>query len=1154
MTAGPRRDWARHSDGPATFGELAGEVHAALRAATGRDTAGYRPTTVARAVERRMASCGEGSLLAYVARLRGDGAEAHALLKELHVGVTAFFRDGEVFAAIEERVIPALVGAARAAGELRAWVPACATGEEAYSLAMLLLDAAECDAGGVRPLVFATDIDEEALAGARRGRYGREACARVSPDRLSRFFRPDRGELVVTGGLRNACLFSAHDLTRDPPFGRLDLVSCRNVLIYFDDASRRRALRTIHQALRPGGVLVLGPVEGVLGHEGPFETVDGRLRIFRRPAPRPASAPVRPPRTAIAPANAPAAPAPPARRASEAPMPSTFEDILLREIAPACVVVDAGGTVLHYSGPVGRYLEQQGAPSSQLVDLAREHVRYEVRSALARAVKEGGGVTQECAVTRADGRDELTEIVVRPLPSAAGPERDRYLVAFRQVRVAAGTPAAAAEGPAQDQALRTELAATKLRLQATIDELEASSSEHRRANERLRSVNGELETSQEELESLNEELQTLNAELSSKVDELDRANGDLQNLFRSTDVAVVFLDRDLALKKFTPAATRLFRLIDGDVGRPITDVSARFAADDLPIDLAAVVRTSIPCERQVRVPDTGRWYLLRILPYVTVAGSTDGAVVTFADITEAKLAEAASREREARLKQIVDTVPHLVWSATADGRRDYFSQQWREYTGLSAGLQLDQGWIDAYHPDDRAAMLAAWAEAVRTGTPFQAEYRIRRHDGVYRWFKARANALRDPTGVVERWIGTSTDVDDVKRLEASLREGSRRKDEFMALLGHELRNPLAPLGNCLDILRRHGDREQVARATAVIDRQVTHLARLVDDLLDVSRITRGKIQIRREKVDLGAQLAAIVEDHRALFAAAGIRLDLPAARAPLWVEGDPARIAQMVGNLLQNARKFTERGGAVALAVEPAKDGRSVAVRVRDTGIGMDPESVERMFEAFAQADATLARSRGGLGLGLTLVRALAELHGGSVRGSSEGPGRGSEFELRLPLVAPAAASASAAPAAAASRRILVVDDNVDAADTFAELLRLEGHEVRVANDARAAIEEAREFLPEVAFCDIGLPGELDGYALARALRAEPGLDRTLLVAMTGYATEEDQRRTREAGFALHFAKPARIEAVAAAIAMWTLDGSQRQAQAPADGHAAAPW
>jgi PAS domain S-box-containing protein len=518
---------------------------------------------------------------------------------------------------------------------------------------------------------------------------------------------------------------------------------------------------------------------------------------------------------------------------------------------------------------------------------------------------------------------------------------------------------------------------------------------------------------------------------------------------------------------------------------------------------------------------------------VTLAGGTDGVVITFADITEAKVAEAASRESEARLRQIVDSVPHLVWTATADGRRDYFSQQWREYTGLSAGPQLDTGWIGAYHPDDRPALLAAWAEAVRTGRPFQAEYRIRRHDGVYRWFTARANALRDASGRVERWIGTSTDVDEVKRLESSLREGSRRKDEFMAVLGHELRNPLAPLANSLEILRhRGGEREQVGRAVGVIDRQVTHLARLVDDLLDVSRITRGKIRIRRERLDLRAHLATILEDQRDLFAAAGLRLEPELPQEQLWIDGDPARVAQLAGNLLHNARKFTDRGGAVHVSLAPSADGRRAVLRVRDTGVGIEPESIERMFEAFTQADGTLAHSRGGLGLGLTLVKALAELHGGAVVGRSAGPGQGAEFEVSLPLVA--VSDARAAPRRAAptsARRILVVDDNADAAQTFADLLELEGHEVRVAGDGVSALAEARRFLPDVAFCDIGLPGELDGYALARALRAERGLERTALVAMTGYAGEEDHRRAREAGFALHFAKPVRIDVVNRAIA-----------------------
>ncbi|HET9597695.1 MAG TPA: CheR family methyltransferase [Anaeromyxobacteraceae bacterium] len=1110
--------WGGQGAGERLAGAMAevGGAWEALRQATGRDLSVYRPAAVARALARRMSAGDLASLDAYLERLQRDPAEARALIEELSVGVTSFFRDEEVFAFLERRILPRLAAEARASGILRAWVPGCASGEEAYTVAILLREAAE-RAGDGRAVVFATDVDGAALALARRARYPREAAERVGPGRLARFFDVHADEAVARQDLRDACVFAAHDLARDPPFTRVDLVCCRNVLIYFDDEARKATVSLLHQALRPGGVLVLGSSEGLVPDLALFEPVEARLRIFTRREGAAVPQRFRPARHLH---PAPAMDSPPA---AEGRAVSSFEHLLLREVAPACAVVDAHGTVLHFSGPVGRYVEPQGALSTDIVELARDAVRLEVRSALQRAVAERRTVTEETGIVRVGDRSELVEVVARPLPGSEQ-EGDRYLIVFREVRVVGASAAEPGDDP-----LRAELGTTRRRLRAVVDELQVSNAEHRVAHEKLRALNDELQTSHEELESLNEELQTVNGELARKVEELDRAHGDLQNLFRSTDVAVLFLGTDLAIKKFTPAATRLFPLIEADVGRRITDISARFPAADLASDVEAALRAHAVRERQIRVDGTGRWYALRVLPYATLAGATDGVVVTFADITEAKQAEATSRASETRLREIVDTVPHLVWTATADGRRDYFSRQWREYTGLSAGPQLDQGWIEAYHPDDRGPMVDAWREAARTGRPFQAEYRIRRHDGVYRWFKARANPLRDAAGQVERWIGTSTDVDELKRLEASLRDAAVKKDAFMALLGHELRNPLAPVGNALDLLRQRSDPEHVMRAVDVIDRQVKHLTRLVDDLLDISRITRGKIQLRAERMDLAALVRSLLDDHRPLFAAAGIELQAEVPRVPLWMNGDPARLAQMVGNLLQNAKKFTDRGGSVTVAMAVTGDGRRATVRVRDTGIGMEPASIEQMFDAFSQADATLARSRGGLGLGLALVKALAELHGGSVRGASEGLGRGAEFELTLPL-AEAPGQALQEPAGAAGRRILLVDDNVDAVETLAELLRLEGYEVRVATDGAGALAEARRFAPEVVVCDIGLPGELDGYGVARGVRGDPALAHTGLIAMTGYATEEDQRRSREAGFAVHLSKPARIDAVTRAI------------------------
>ncbi|GEJ58892.1 hybrid sensor histidine kinase/response regulator [Anaeromyxobacter diazotrophicus] len=370
------------------------------------------------------------------------------------------------------------------------------------------------------------------------------------------------------------------------------------------------------------------------------------------------------------------------------------------------------------------------------------------------------------------------------------------------------------------------------------------------------------------------------------------------------------------------------------------------------------------------------------------------------------------------------------------------------------------------------------------------------------------------------------DVTARKAMEEELREADRRKTEFLAVLSHELRNPLAPIRNGVYVLEHAAPgSEQARRAQQVIGRQTGHLARLVDDLLDVTRISRGKIDLRREPLDLREVVRATVEDQRALYARGGIALHLEEGADAVRVEADRTRLAQVLGNLLNNALKFTPAGGAVAVRLE-VQDGRAV-LRVQDDGQGIDPAHVERMFEPFAQADHGLARTLGGLGLGLALVKSLVELHGGAVRARSEGPGQGAEFVVSLPLAAGGGpASAPAAGAGARRRLVLVIDDNADAGQTLADLLELEGHAVHLACDGRSGVALARELRPDVVLCDIGLP-DLDGYEVARTLRREEALRSTRLVALTGYAQPEDRARAAEAGFDAHLAKPPRLEALA---------------------------
>jgi signal transduction histidine kinase len=375
-------------------------------------------------------------------------------------------------------------------------------------------------------------------------------------------------------------------------------------------------------------------------------------------------------------------------------------------------------------------------------------------------------------------------------------------------------------------------------------------------------------------------------------------------------------------------------------------------------------------------------------------------------------------------------------------------------------------------------------------------------------------------------------TDELARQAEALREADRRKDEFLAMLAHELRNPLAPIRNALQILKMpRVDEATAGRSRDVMERQVHHLVRLVDDLLDVSRVMRGKIELRRERVELAAVVARAVETVQPLVDARRHELSVRLPPEPLPLDADPVRLAQVVGNLLTNAARYTEPGGRIRLAAE--RSGGEAVLRVRDDGIGIAPDVLPHVFELFVQADHAAARAQGGLGVGLTLVKNLVGLHGGSVEAHSGGPGEGSEFVVRLPLAAPGGggepAGGGAEPAPPPGRRLLVVDDNVDAADSLAVLLRLRGHEVRVAYGGAAALEAAEAYTPDVVFLDIGMPG-MDGYEVARLLRRRPGLGGVVLAALTGWGQEEDRRRTADAGFDHHLVKPVDPEAVAAVL------------------------
>ncbi|HEX9051375.1 MAG TPA: PAS domain S-box protein [Anaeromyxobacter sp.] len=516
-------------------------------------------------------------------------------------------------------------------------------------------------------------------------------------------------------------------------------------------------------------------------------------------------------------------------------------------------------------------------------------------------------------------------------------------------------------------------------------------------------------------------------------------------------------------------------------------------------------------------------------PLRTATGEPAGAVGAFLDVTDRTRTQSALRDSEERLRLAlaagrmgtydIELATDLVVTSPATDRLFGFD-------GTDApGPHATSRYFARIHPDDLETVNAALRASVEEGKEHVMEYRVVHPDGGVRWLHSRGVVARDASGRPARLHGAIVDVTARRVSEDALREADRRKDEFLGMLSHELRNPLAPIRNSIFILRHSEPGEQARRAMDVIERQTEHLTRLVDDLLDVTRIARGKIELRRDRLDLRELVRRASEDLRPPFEARGVALRLELPADPLWTSADPTRLAQVVGNLLNNAAKFTRAGDSVTLSLRRAPG--AAELEVADTGAGIEPWLLPHVFEPFVQAERTLARTQGGLGLGLALVKGLVELHGGTVRAHSAGRGRGTAVTVSLPLVADGEARGAARPALARSGgvHVLVVDDSRDAADSLAQVVELLGHSAEVVYDGAAAVARVEASAPEVVLCDIGLPG-MDGYEVARRVRAARGAG-VRLVAVTGYAQPEDLARAVEAGFDAHLPKPPTPEQIA---------------------------
>ncbi len=1009
---------------------------ALLRTATGVDFGQYKRPTFERRLQRRMALHQLEHPQEYVRYLQDHAAEVQALYRDVLINVTSFFRDPEAFEVVKSIFLPAINQQRVEELPIRVWVPGCATGEEVYSLAICVLEFVEEHPSPAPIQFFGTDLSEEAIAFARAGLYHASQVEGLSPERLQRFFVQSEDTYQICKRVRELCVFARHNLLADPPFSQLDLISCRNVLIYFSLNAQKRVLTTFHYGLKPGGFLLLGNSESSGSADNLFERADPSGNLYSRKAVS-ARVPLEfaAESVAVAPRNSRQETG--VETGSDLDLPKEADRLVLERYAPAGFIVNATADVLHFRGQTAPYLQPApGRASLNLLKIVHPGLRSELRSALQQAKKQSLAQCKDIQIYDSE-QERQVRLDIAPLQST--PDQAHFLVLFADIPVAppaavAHPRSAAATGKSVQQRrlleLQQELTAKEEYLRTAIEEAEAINQNLRVANEEilssneeLQSTNEELQTAKEEIQAANEELYTINNELQRRNQELDRLGNDLQNLLTSTRIPIVMLDSDLRIRRFTPSAGEMLHFVPADIGRPVRDINHRLSVPNLPERVLQVIADRHTAIQEVQDRD-GRWHELSIHPYRTLDNETDGAVLVLVNIDQSKRAAEAVKASRDYAEAIVETVHEPLIVLDAQLRTVTANRAFHELFETNSDQAAGQSLFDLNNSQWELPGLRAVLEAVLKGDDRVKDFEVdREFERLGRKvLLLNARCMPSQAGAPLQVLLSISDVTAHRRLEeeragllaqseAARKEAevaNRAKDEFLATLSHELRTPLNPIIGFSQMLRRGKcDPAQTAQGLEAIERSGKLLAQLIEDMLDISRIIAGKLRVSMRQIDLAPVLGAAIEAVEGLAQAKSIHIELICAPAPPVI-ADPTRMQQVVWNLLTNAIKFTPEGGRVEVRLEGIDAG--IRITVSDTGIGIPSEFLPRIFERFVQADSSRTRVQGGLGLGLYLVHSLVEMHSGTITAQSKGEGQGSVFVIEMPaapLPAPPAATSS---------------------------------------------------------------------------------------------------------------------------------------------------
>ncbi len=1215
-----------------------------IRDEYGIDFSHYKPNTVVRRVERRIALLHSANVEAYGEQLEKDPEELNSLYRDLLIGVTRFFRDREAFDYLESDIIPELVENKENGDELRVWSAGCATGEEAYSIAILIDEAVQAAGKKLNVKVFATDVHPVSLEFAGAGVYPEEAFAHVDVVRVKQYFDETADGYKARNRLRQMIVFAKHNVFKDAPFTKLDLVSCRNLLIYLQTLAQKKALSLFHFGLRTQGVLVLGPSESPGELKDEFETLNNRWKVYRKRRDVRLPAEVRLPLGTSTEQVSSQTPGP-GSKTPNTPQRNLMlaYDRILERFVPAAFLINDDRELIHVFGDGKNYLEgHTGRVSTDLLDMVRSDLKPVLASAIQRVRR--GTETRVATAVRLDADGDALDLRIQV--DKLSDDRSRQVWFFVSLELESSPSAAknpvekiSAAEFSQDRMndLEVELRYTKESLQTTVEELETSNEELQATNEELVASNEELQSTNEELHSVNEELYTVNAEYQDKISELTELTNDMESLLESTEIGTIFLDKKLAIRKYTGKVVEWFNLVSRDIGRNVSNFSHKLNHPGLMEDVEEVLNGGQPLEREIQ-DESGEWLHLRLHPYhqddavkgvvmtlidisnlkqtraklqrlsaivessddaiigknfvgrieswnkgaeklfgytseeavgqditlilpegaaddapqyfekirrgesveplETQRRTKDGRIIDIAwrlspirdvdgqviamsaicrDISTRKLAE---RELE-RLALVVQHTDNAVVLTNPEGRVEWVNEAFARISGFSlADIKGSKPGHLLQGPESDPKTIELMRDRIAAGEGFNVEIVNYTKDRRAYWLAIDARPIHNHEGQLTGFIAVQRDITTLKDAQSKAQREVERRDEFLAMLSHELRNPLSALKNGIEILERTGagNPDQRRETEEVMQAQVAQMSRLLDDLLDVSRITQDKILIQKENIDLRptAREASAAVEPLANRRGCPIRLELP--DDPVTVNGDSARLQQVQVNLLTNAIRHSRQGDPVTLRLE--KESANAVITVSDIGEGIRQDQQPRVFDLFFQTSSQLARTEGGLGVGLSLVRDLVAKHEGKVTLHSEGPDQGSTFRVTIPLVQHASPIGDEPMGRPLSpMRIVVVEDQAANRLMLRKLLELDGHQVWEAESAGHGIELIDKQRPDLALVDIGLP-DMPGYEVARRVRRMDSAANMLLAALTGYGQESDIEEAHEAGFDFHLTKP----------------------------------